>query len=63
MRGGDSSFMLGSSVIYPRAGRGWGHLSMTHAYFNTWFIWPPVVTQTMDISKDPSYSRTKDPDM
>lgn len=63
MRGGDSSFMLGSSVIYPRAGKGWGQLSMANAYFNTWFIWPPVVTQTMDISKDPSYSRTKDPDM
>lgn len=55
--------MLGSPVIYPRAGKGWGQLSMTHTYVNTSFIWPPVVTQTMDVNKDPSSSRTKDPDM
>lgn len=28
--------------------------------FNTWFVWAAVVT---DINTDPSYSRTRDPEM
>ena len=48
---------------YPRVTEGQNWLSTTLGFQNTWFPWPPVITQAMDINIDPTCSGTMDPDM